>query len=116
MEGPVVKGEKNLTPLVGTGLTNLPNIWGASGPLAATLTLTQPGRTVLEQETNVLKFTISEMATKINKIFTVNLTVCSNRQIDIEDFVNFCGLLRKHEHNLWYQELAKLFEGPMPWN
>ena len=26
-----------------------------------------------------------------------NLTVCSNRQIDGEDFVNFCSLLRKHE-------------------
>jgi hypothetical protein len=25
------------------------------------------------------------------------LTVCSNRQIDGEDFVNFCGLFRKHE-------------------
>ena len=23
--------------------------------------------------------------------------VCSNRQIDGEDFINFCGLLRKHE-------------------
>ena len=34
---------------------------------------------------------------KINKNFTVNLTVCSNRQINCEDFVNFCGLLRKHE-------------------
>ena len=44
-----------------------------------------------------LKFTFSEKATKIDKIFTVNLTVCSNRQIDGEDFVNFCGLLRKHE-------------------
>ena len=31
------------------------------------------------------------------KIFTVNLTVCSNRQIDGEDFVNCCGLLKKHE-------------------
>ena len=36
-----------------------------------------------------LKFTFSEKATK--------MTVCSNRQIDGEDFVNFCGLLRKHE-------------------
>ena len=25
------------------------------------------------------------------------MTVCSDRQIDGEDFVNFCGLLRKHE-------------------
>ena len=44
-----------------------------------------------------LKFKFSEKATKIEKIFTVNLKVCSNRQIDCEDFVNFCGLLRKHE-------------------
>ena len=35
--------------------------------------------------------------TKIDKVFTVNLTVCSNRQIDGEDFVSFCGLHRKHE-------------------
>ena len=47
----------------------------------------------------VLKFTFSEKATTIDKIFTVNLTVCSNRQIDGEDFVNCCGLLRKHEFN-----------------
>ena len=39
----------------------------------------------------------SNKATKFDKIFTVNLTVCSNRQIDGEDFVNFGGLLRKHE-------------------
>ena len=44
-----------------------------------------------------LKFTFSEKVTKIDKIFTVNLTVCSNCQIDGEDFINFCGLLRKHE-------------------
>ena len=44
-----------------------------------------------------LKFMFSEKATKIDKIFTVNLTGGSNRQIDGEDFVNFCGLLRKHE-------------------
>jgi ATP-dependent Lon protease len=36
-----------------------------------------------------VKFTVSEKATKIDKIFTVNLTVCSNRQIDDEDFINF---------------------------
>ena len=43
---------------------------------------------------SLLKFTFSEKATKI---FTVNLTVCSNHQIKSEDFVNFCGLLRKYE-------------------
>ena len=44
-----------------------------------------------------LNFTFSEKATKIDKIFTINLTVCSNRQIDGEDFFNFCALLRKPE-------------------
>ena len=39
----------------------------------------------------------SKKATKIDKIFTVNLTLCSKCQIDGEDFVKFCGLLRKHK-------------------
>ena len=39
----------------------------------------------------------SKRATKIVQIFTVNLTLCSKRQIDGEDFVNFRGLLRKYE-------------------
>ena len=33
----------------------------------------------------------SKKATKIDEIVTVDLTLCS------EDFVDFCGLLRKHE-------------------
>ena len=45
----------------------------------------------------LIKFTFFEKATKIDKIFTFNLTVCSNHQIDGEDFVNFFGLLRKDE-------------------
>ena len=44
-----------------------------------------------------VKFMLSKKATKIDKIFTVNLTLCSKRQIDGEDFVNFLGLLRKYE-------------------
>ena len=43
------------------------------------------------------RITFSEKAAKIEKNFPVNLTVCSNRQIYGEDFVNFHGLLRKHE-------------------
>ena len=39
----------------------------------------------------------SKKATKIEEIFTVNLTLCSKFQIDGEDFVKFCGLLRKHK-------------------
>ena len=34
---------------------------------------------------------------KIDKIFTVDLTVTTYYQIDGEDFVNFCGLFRKRE-------------------
>ena len=44
-----------------------------------------------------LKFMFSEKATKFEKIFTVDLMLCSKCQIDGEDFVNFCGLIRKHE-------------------
>ena len=36
-------------------------------------------------------------ATKIDEIFTVDLTLCSKHQINGEYFVNFCGLLRKYE-------------------
>ena len=39
----------------------------------------------------------SEKDTKIDEIFTVDLTVTTYRQIDGDDFGNFCGLLRKHE-------------------
>ena len=44
-----------------------------------------------------LKFMFSKKATKIDEIFTIDLTLCSKCQIDGEDFVNFCGLLRKYE-------------------
>ena len=39
----------------------------------------------------------SKKATKIDEIFTVDLTLCSKCQIDGEDFVNFFGLLRKRK-------------------
>ena len=39
----------------------------------------------------------SKKAAKIDEILTVDLTLCSKCQIDGEDFVNLCGLLRKHE-------------------
>ena len=44
-----------------------------------------------------LKFVFSKKATKIDKIFTVDLTLTTWCHIDDEGFVNFCGLLRKHE-------------------
>ena len=45
----------------------------------------------------ILKLMFSKKATKIDKVFTVDLTLCRRCQIDGEDFVNFCGLLRIHE-------------------
>ena len=44
-----------------------------------------------------LKFMFSKKATKIDEIFTVDLTLTTYCQIDSEDFVNFCGLFRKRE-------------------
>ena len=43
----------------------------------------------------LLKFMFSKKATKFEEIFTVDLTLFSKCQINGEDFVNFCGLLRK---------------------
>ena len=47
----------------------------------------------------VIKFMFSKKATKIDQIFTVDLTFTklSKCQINGEDFFNFCSLLRKHE-------------------
>ena len=39
----------------------------------------------------------SKKATQTDKIFTVDLTLTTNGQINGEDFVNFCGFLRKYE-------------------
>ena len=39
----------------------------------------------------------SKKATKIDEIFIVDLTICSKCQIEGEDFVNFCGFLRKYK-------------------
>ena len=36
---------------------------------------------------------LSKKATKIDEIFTVDLTLCSKCQIDGEDFVNFVAFL-----------------------
>ena len=47
-----------------------------------------------------LKLVFSKKATKIDEIFTVDLTECSKRQINGEDFANFCVVLRKYEHDL----------------
>jgi hypothetical protein len=55
---------------------------------------------------DVLKLMFSKKATKIDKIITVDLTLCSKCQFDGEDFINFCGLLRKHElYNAYFMGL-----------
>ena len=48
-------------------------------------------------EDSSLEFVFSKKAPKIDEIFTVDLLLCSKCQMDGEDFVNFCGLLRKCE-------------------
>ena len=45
----------------------------------------------------MVKFMFSKKATKIDKIFTVDLMVTTYCQIDGKDFVNLCGHLKKHE-------------------
>ena len=49
----------------------------------------------MKRKTCGIKSMISKKATKLDEIFTVDLTVTTYCQIDVEDFVNFCGLLRK---------------------
>ena len=48
----------------------------------------------------------SKKAKKIKDILTVYLTLCNKYQIDGEDLVNFCGLLRKHELYELSQEIV----------
>ena len=57
-----------------------------------------------------VKFMFSKKATKIDEIFTVDLTVTTDCQIDGEDFVSFCGLLRKRE---LYAPLSKVTQKNM---
>ena len=54
-------------------------------------------KVLIKKITEQVKFIFSKKTTKINEIFTIDLTVCSKCQIDGEDLVNFCGLLREHE-------------------
>ena len=55
-----------------------------------------------------LKFIFSKKATKFDEIFTVDLTFTTLRQINSEDFINFCGLLREHEFDLFQAKTLKL--------
>ena len=51
----------------------------------------------------------SKKTTKFDKNFTIDLTLYSKCQIDDEDFVNFCGLLREHELFFNIQENSENF-------
>ena len=44
-----------------------------------------------------LKFVFSKKVTKIDEIFTLDLTLTTKCQIADEDFINFCGLLKRHK-------------------
>ena len=44
-----------------------------------------------------LEFMFFKKATKIDEIFTVDLTLTTKCQIYGEDFIKFCGLLRKNK-------------------
>ena len=59
-----------------------------------------------------VKFMISKKATKIYKIFTVDCKC----QIDGEDFVNFSGLLRKHELYTNFLLTVKSYTQKCKWN
>ena len=48
-------------------------------------------------------------ATTIDEIFTDDLTLCNKCQIDREDFVNTCGLLKKHELYHLKQKIQKIY-------
>ena len=61
----------------------------------------------MDYSSNQLKFVFSKKATKFDKIFTVDLTLCSKCQIEVEDSINFCGLLRKHQ--LYYFVVKHFF-------
>ena len=50
----------------------------------------------------------SKKATKIDKIFTVDLTLCSKHQINGEDFGNFRDLLRKYDLVLVWRVFKKV--------
>ena len=51
----------------------------------------------IKKPNRLVKFVFSKKATKIDEIFTLDLTPTTKCQIAGEDFVNFCRLHRKYE-------------------
>ena len=58
----------------------------------------------------MVKFMFSKKATKIDKIFKVALKPFIKRQINGEDFLEFCGLLRKHKLYLFLLAFPAVIE------
>ena len=54
-------------------------------------------KVLIKKITEQVKFIFSKKTTKINEIFTINLIICSKREINSEDFIILCGVLRKYE-------------------
>ena len=53
----------------------------------------------------------SKKATQIDEIFPVTLTICN--KINGKDFLDFCGLLRKHElyhYNPYFKQILLSFK------
>ena len=48
----------------------------------------------------LVKFVFSKKATRVDEIFTVDLTLITEYQVDGEDFFNFCCLFRKHKKDM----------------
>ena len=70
-------------------------MWEEVKPILSRGTL-DVGVTFLER-IGCVKFMLSKKATKIDEIFSVDLTVTTYCQIDDEDLVNFFLLLRKRK-------------------
>ena len=70
-------------------------MWEEVKPILSRGTLAV-GVTFLER-IGCVKFMLSKKATKIDEIFTIDLTATTYFQIDGQYFVTFCGLLRKRE-------------------
>jgi hypothetical protein len=64
----------------------------------------------LNSELTVVKLKLSKKATKIDEIFTVDLTLCSKCQIDGEDFINFVAFLENTNFKRYENALRVIFD------
>ena len=65
-------------------------------------------------KTVYVKLMFSKKATKIDEIFTNDLTLCSKCQIDCEDFAKFCDLLKGQiNSNDIFHDITSLIKVPV---